>query len=284
MIFCSDLGEAYLKIIGVTTEDDGIYTCIAANDMGSISTSASLRVLGPGSDGIMVTWKDNFDSLYSEVAELGRGRFSVIKRYDQKGTKREVAAKFVNKKLMKRDQVTRELGIMQNLQHPQLVGLLDTFETSTSYILVLEMANQGRLLDYIVQWGNLTEGKIKLYLREILEAVHYLHNCRIVHLDLKPENILVDKSLAKATIRLADFGDAVQLNTTGLNGSCAGASGIYTIVTTRTGRRRPAPSGKRITRIAKSGRGQKTPWPRTCCVTVSEHGLPRRKNMRQSGK
>ncbi|XP_042317673.1 triple functional domain protein isoform X3 [Sceloporus undulatus] len=210
----SDLGEASLKIIGVTTEDDGIYTCVAANDMGSVSSSASLRVLGPGSDGIIVTWKDNFDSLYCEVAELGRGRFSVIKRCDQKGTKREVAAKFVNKKLMKRDQVTHELGIMQNLQHPQLVGLLDTFETSTSYILVLEMANQGRLLDYIVQWGNLTEGKIKLYLGEILEAVQYLHNCRIVHLDLKPENILVDKSLAKATIRLADFGDAVQLNTT----------------------------------------------------------------------
>lgn len=46
MIFCSDLGEAHLKIIGVTTEDDGVYTCIAANDMGSISTKASLRVLG----------------------------------------------------------------------------------------------------------------------------------------------------------------------------------------------------------------------------------------------
>ncbi|XP_048363557.1 triple functional domain protein isoform X4 [Sphaerodactylus townsendi] len=210
----SDVGEASLKILGVTTEDDGIYTCVAANDMGSVSSSASLRVLGPGSDGIMVTWKDNFDSLYSEVAELGRGRFSVIKRCDQKGTKHEVAAKFVNKKLMKRDQVTHELGIMQNLQHPQLVGLLDTFETSSSYILVLEIANQGRLLDYIVQWGNLTEGKIKLYLGEILEAMQYLHNCRIAHLDLKPENILVDKSLAKATIRLADFGDAVQLNTT----------------------------------------------------------------------
>lgn len=40
---------------------------------------------------------------------------------------------------MKRDQVTHELGVMQNLQHPQLIGLLDTFETSTNYILVLEM-------------------------------------------------------------------------------------------------------------------------------------------------
>ncbi|KFQ41084.1 Triple functional domain protein [Mesitornis unicolor] len=139
IVFPSDLGEASLKIIGVTAEDDGIYTCIAANDMGSVSSSTSLRVLGPGSDGIMVIWKDNFDSLYSEVAELGRGRFSVVKKCDQKGTKRVVATKFVNKKLMKRDQVTHELGVMQNLQHPQLVGLLDTFETSTNYILVLEM-------------------------------------------------------------------------------------------------------------------------------------------------
>ncbi|KAF6127930.1 trio Rho guanine nucleotide exchange factor [Phyllostomus discolor] len=210
----SDLGEAALKIVGVTTEDDGIYTCIAVNDMGSASCSASLRVLGPGSDGIMVTWKDNFDSFYSEVAELGRGRFSVVKKCDQKGTKRAVATKFVNKKLMKRDQVTHELGVLQNVQHPLLVGLLDTFETPTSYVLVLEMADQGRLLDCVVRWGNLTEGKIRAYLGEVLEAVRYLHNCRIAHLDLKPENILVDQSSAKPTIKLADFGDAVQLNTT----------------------------------------------------------------------
>nr|XP_020733670.1 triple functional domain protein [Odocoileus virginianus texanus] len=211
---CSDLGEAALKIVGVTTEDDGIYTCIAVNDMGSASSSASLRVLGPGSDGIVVTWKDNFDCFYSEVAELGRGRFSVVKKCDQKGTKRAVATKFVNKKLMKRDQVTHELGILQNLQHPLLVGLLDTFETPTSYVLVLEMADQGRLLDCVVRWGNLTEGKIRAYLGEVLEAVRYLHNCRIAHLDLKPENILVDQSSAKPTIKLTDFGDAVQLNTT----------------------------------------------------------------------
>lgn len=125
-----------------------------------------------------------------------------------------MATKFVNKKLMKRDQVTHELGILQNLQHPLLVGLLDTFETPTSYVLVLEMADQGRLLDCVVRWGNLTEGKIRAYLGEVLEAVRYLHNCRIAHLDLKPENILVAQSLAKPTIKLADFGDAVQLDTT----------------------------------------------------------------------
>lgn len=46
-------------------------------------------------------------------------------------------------------------------------------------------ADQGRLLDYIVSWGNLTEEKVSLYLRDILEALHYLHTCRIAHLDLK---------------------------------------------------------------------------------------------------
>ncbi|KAM4706382.1 triple functional domain protein [Rhinophrynus dorsalis] len=210
----SELGEATLKIVGVTTEDDGVYTCIAANDMGTVSSSSSLRVLGPGSDGLRVIWKDNFDVAYSEVAELGRGRFSVVKKCEQRVTRRIVATKFVKKKLMKRDQVTNELGILQSLQHPQLISLLDTFETANSYILVLEIADQGRLLDYVVRWGNLTEEKITLYLRELLEALQYLHNCRIAHLDLKPENILVDQSVTKPTIKLSDFGDAVQLNTT----------------------------------------------------------------------
>ncbi|XP_066546525.1 triple functional domain protein isoform X7 [Amia ocellicauda] len=210
----SDSGEATLRIVGASAEDDGTYTCVAVNDVGTVSSSASLRVLGPSNDGLRVIWKDNFDSVYSEVAELGRGRFSVVKRCDQRGSKRTVAAKFVNKKLMKRDQVTHELSVLQHLQHPHLIALLDTFETSTSYILVLEMADQGRLLDYIVSWGNLTEEKVTMYLREILEALHYLHNCRIAHLDLKPENVLVDQTSAQPTVRLTDFGDAVQMNST----------------------------------------------------------------------
>ncbi|XP_061111620.1 triple functional domain protein isoform X1 [Conger conger] len=208
----SDTGEATLRVVGTSAEDDGMYTCVATNEVGTVSSSACLRVLGTSSDGLKVTWKDNFDSFYTEVSELGRGRFSVVKRCEQRGTKRTVAAKLVNKKLMKRDQVTQELSILQRLQHPHLLGLLDTFETAASYVLILEMADQGRLLDYIVSWGNLTEEKVAIYLREILEALQYLHNCRIAHLDLKPENLLVDQSSAQPAVKLADFGEAVQLN------------------------------------------------------------------------
>lgn len=51
--------------------------------------------------------------------------------------------------------------------------------------MVFSRADQGRFLDYVVSWGNLTEEKVALYLREILEALHYLHGWRIAHLDLK---------------------------------------------------------------------------------------------------
>uniref|UniRef100_A0A3Q0R0B5 Protein kinase domain-containing protein n=1 Tax=Amphilophus citrinellus TaxID=61819 RepID=A0A3Q0R0B5_AMPCI len=126
--------------------------------------------------------------------------------------KHTIAAKHVNKKLLRREQVLQEIRLLQNLDHPNLVKLLDTYETPNSYVLVLEMADQGRFLDYIVSWGNLTEEKVALYLRDILEALHYLHSWRIAHLDLKPENIVVEHASSQPVIKLTDFGDAVQLN------------------------------------------------------------------------
>lgn len=94
----SDTGEATLRIISVASEDDGVYTCVATNELGSTTSSASLRVLGKrtvlphtsrprqsgqeltvsrsaaamSTDGVQVSWKDNFEYHYTEVAELGR--------------------------------------------------------------------------------------------------------------------------------------------------------------------------------------------------------------------
>ncbi|TSL82500.1 Triple functional domain protein [Bagarius yarrelli] len=201
----SETGEVTLRVSPVTIEDGGTYTCTAINDVGTVTSAACTY-----SDGII--WKDNFESLYTEVMELGRGRFSVAKWCEQQGSRRSVVAKLVNKKLMRREQVMRELNVLRCLQHPNIVGLLDTFETNTNYVLVLEMADQGRLLDYIVSWGNLTEDKVALYLRDILEALHYLHTCRIAHLDLKPENVVVEQASAHFNVKLTDFGDAMLLS------------------------------------------------------------------------
>uniref|UniRef100_A0A8C2XPW3 non-specific serine/threonine protein kinase n=1 Tax=Cyclopterus lumpus TaxID=8103 RepID=A0A8C2XPW3_CYCLU len=217
----SETGEATLRILGVSVEDSGVYTCVATNVAGSVTSSASLRVSGESlptvfsgspDDGSEVLWKSSFESHYTEITELGRGRFSVTKRCDQRGSKRTVAAKHINKKLLLREQVLQEVRLLQALEHPNLVKLLDTYETANSYVLVQEMADQGRFLDYVVSWGNLTEEKVALYLRDILEALHYLHSWRIAHLDLKPENIVVEHASSQPVIKLTDFGDATQLN------------------------------------------------------------------------
>uniref|UniRef100_A0A3Q2Y9J6 Protein kinase domain-containing protein n=1 Tax=Hippocampus comes TaxID=109280 RepID=A0A3Q2Y9J6_HIPCM len=104
------------------------------------------------------------------------------------------------------------INLLHRLQHPNIVNLVDTYETPSSYVLVLEMADQGRLLDYIVSWGNLTEEKVACYLRDLLDALHYLHNSRIAHLDVKPENLLVVHGPSgQPLVKLTDLGDAVQL-------------------------------------------------------------------------
>ncbi|CAG12928.1 unnamed protein product [Tetraodon nigroviridis] len=162
-----------------------------------------------------ITWRGPDNSARSNNGRYStayRGRFSVTKRCDQRGSKRTVAAKYVNKKLLRREQVLQEIRLLQTLDHPNLVKLLDTYEMANSYVLVLEMADQGRFLDYVVSWGNLTEEKVALYLREILEALQYLHGWRVAHLDLKPENIVVEHASSQPVIKLTDFGDAVHLS------------------------------------------------------------------------
>nr|XP_015214258.1 PREDICTED: kalirin isoform X4 [Lepisosteus oculatus] len=162
-------------------------------------------------DGTDIHWKDNFESAYTELSEIGRGRFSVVKKCVHKATKREVAVKFVSKKMKKKDQVAHEADILRHLQHPQLLTLCDTYESVGSFMLVLQLLADGRLLDYLVSHDELMEEKVAFYVRDTLEAVQYLHSCRVAHLDLKPENLLVDLHIPVPRVNIIDFGEAIQI-------------------------------------------------------------------------
>uniref|UniRef100_A0A8C2Z2B3 Kalirin RhoGEF kinase a n=1 Tax=Cyclopterus lumpus TaxID=8103 RepID=A0A8C2Z2B3_CYCLU len=303
-----DTGDILLKICNLMPQDTGIYTCVAVNDHGSASSSASIKVqgipaspgrpvaqeasstavmihwsppassahcavssytveyrqedsllwqqvassreecvqvdalipgghyqfrvrasnrwgVGPpsepsnmitlpnsGYDGTGIQWKENFESTFSEICEIGRGRFSVVRKCLNKSTKKEVAVKFVSKKMQKKEQVAHEADVLQHVQHHQLVALLDTYESPTSLMLILEQLEDGRLLDYLVAHDELMEEKVAFFIRETLEALQHLHTCRVVHLDLKPENIMVDLHSPTPGIKLIDLGDAVQLS------------------------------------------------------------------------
>ncbi|KAM4626279.1 kalirin isoform 4-T4 [Discoglossus pictus] len=306
----SESGDITLKICNVMPQDSGIYTCVATNEIGVTSTSATIKVQGvPGapsqpiaqersrssvilrwlppsstgnctitaytveykeegsqvwqqsvactldtylvledlchgcqyqfrvsasnpwgisqpsdpsdpvrlpdtdtsSDGITISWKENFDQVYMELHELGRGRFSIVKKCVQKSTKKDVAVKFINKKLKKREQAAHEATLLQHLQHPQYITIHDTYESPSAYILILDLMDDGRLLDYLMNHDELMEEKVAFYMRDIMEALQYLHSCRVAHLDIKPENLLIDLRIPIPRVKIIDLEDAVQI-------------------------------------------------------------------------
>ncbi|XP_072541978.1 kalirin isoform X5 [Salminus brasiliensis] len=163
-------------------------------------------------DGTGIQWKDNFESVFIEIGEIGRGRFSVVRKCLHKASKKEVAVKYVNKKMQKKEQVAHEADILKHVQHPQLVVLTDTYESPTAYILVLELLEGGRLLDYLVAHDELMEEKVAFFIKDTLEALQHLHTCKVAHLDVKPENLMVDRRMPVPCVKLIDFGDAVQIS------------------------------------------------------------------------
>uniref|UniRef100_A0A674C7L5 non-specific serine/threonine protein kinase n=1 Tax=Salmo trutta TaxID=8032 RepID=A0A674C7L5_SALTR len=207
-----DTGDILLKICNLMPQDTGIYTCVAVNDHGTASSSASIKVQASTYDGMSIQWKDNFESSFTEICEIGRGRFSVVRKCLNKASKKEVAVKYITKKMQKKEQVDHEADILSHVQHPQLVALTDTYESPTSLMLVFELLEGGRLLDYLVAHDELMEEKVAFFVKDTLEALQHLHTCRVAHLDLKPENLLVDLHVPVPSIKLIDFGDAVQVS------------------------------------------------------------------------
>uniref|UniRef100_A0A8C6YE11 Kalirin n=1 Tax=Naja naja TaxID=35670 RepID=A0A8C6YE11_NAJNA len=208
--------DTYLVIEDLTPGCQYQFRVSASNPWGiSLPSEASEFVKLPeydsAADGATITWKENFDFAYTELNEIGRGRFAVVKKCIHKATRKDVAVKFVNKKMKKKEQAAHEAAMLQHLQHPQYITIHDTYESPSSYILVLELMDDGRLLDYLMNHDELMEEKIAFYIRDTMEALQYLHNCRVAHLDIKPENLLIDLRIPVPRVKLIDLEDAVQI-------------------------------------------------------------------------
>jgi serine/threonine protein kinase len=80
---------------------------------------------------------------------------------------------------------------MKKLKHPNVLPLLDVFESRTEILLVLELVTGGELFDRIVDRGNYSEADAATIVRQLLGAVDYLHEHDIVHRDLKVLRLFV---------------------------------------------------------------------------------------------
>ncbi|XP_074533830.1 death-associated protein kinase 3 isoform X1 [Halichoeres trimaculatus] len=169
--------------------------------------------------GMAVFKQQNVEDFYEMGEPLGSGQFAIVRRCTEKSTGIQYAAKFIKKRQsrvsrrgVKKEEIEREVNILQQLQHPNIITLHDVFENRTDVVLILELVSGGELFDFLAQKESLSEEEATQFIKQILDGVQYLHSKRIIHFDLKPENImLLDRNNPLPRIKLIDFGLAHQI-------------------------------------------------------------------------
>jgi len=104
--------------------------------------------------------------------------------------------------------IYEEINILQVLgNHPNIIQLVDMDESQRNKIrLVLELCEGGELYDRIQQKQFYPEIEAKVLVKNLLEAVAFIHNKGIMHRDLKPENILLASKVSDTEIKISDLG------------------------------------------------------------------------------
>uniref|UniRef100_A0A8B9J0U5 Death associated protein kinase 1 n=1 Tax=Amazona collaria TaxID=241587 RepID=A0A8B9J0U5_9PSIT len=120
------------------------------------------------------------------------GQFAVVKKCREKSTGHQFAAKFIKKRRTKssrrgvsREDIEREVCILKEIRHPNVITLHDVYENKTDVILILELVAGGELFDFLAEKESLTEEEATEFLKQILNGVQYLHSLQIAHFDLK---------------------------------------------------------------------------------------------------
>ncbi|KPP65075.1 serine/threonine-protein kinase ULK2-like, partial [Scleropages formosus] len=152
------------------------------------------------------------DFEYNKKDLVGHGAYAVVfKGRHKKKTSWEVAIKSICKKNLSKSHflLGKEIKILKELYHENIVALYDFRETSSSVFLVMEYCNGAN--------GPLREDVLRGLLKQIAAAMQVLHSKGIVHRDIKPQNILLSHKISRRSspggicVKIGDFGFARHL-------------------------------------------------------------------------
>lgn len=105
-------------------------------------------------------------------------------------------------------ELEEEVKLLQNLSHPNIVRYLGTAREDDALNIFLEFVPGGSIASLLGKFGSFPESVVRMYTRQLLQGLQYLHKNGIMHRDIKGANILVDN---KGCIKLADFGASKQV-------------------------------------------------------------------------
>ncbi|KAM3877795.1 calcium/calmodulin-dependent protein kinase type 1D-like [Diretmus argenteus] len=158
---------------------------------------------------ISCSWKksiSNIKDIFEFKGKMGSGSFSEVFMVREKKTGNLYALKCLKKKHLANSNLENEINVLRRIKHENVIGLEDFYESRTQYYLVMQLVSGGELFDRILDRGVFTEKDASNVIRQVLQAVSYLHQNNIVHRDLKPENLLYYNTDENSKIMISDFG------------------------------------------------------------------------------
>lgn len=138
--------------------------------------------------------------------EVGSGMSGSVWLCKQRKTGKECVIKELPFSKEDFDQMQNEVNLYMKLDHPNISRLLEVIVTGDSVCLVMEYCSGGELFDRLCEAKSYCEAVCKKIVKQMLNAVHYLHTHGVVHRDLKLENWLFATKDKDAPLRLIDFG------------------------------------------------------------------------------
>jgi calcium-dependent protein kinase len=159
--------------------------------------------------------KDDLSQIYQRGKKLGDGAFGVVYSAVHKVSGDIRAIKSIAKGKLTKNQtesILNEIRILQSLDHPNILKIVEVVEDDTNFHLVSELCTGGELFDRIIEQHSFSEEIAATYMGQLLSAVAYCHGHNIVHRDLKPENLLLENSSPNALLKVIDFGTSCKLN------------------------------------------------------------------------
>jgi len=143
---------------------------------------------------------------YQRVRDLGSGTYGTVWKCIRKSDQAFVAVKHM--KFDSSDEgvpstALREITILKELSHPNIVGLLKVHYEKEKLFLVLEYCSKDLKKLYSMKRKPFPPSLVKSFAYQLLRGIDFCHCNRILHRDLKPQNILVNED---GTLKLADFG------------------------------------------------------------------------------
>ncbi|GIL61427.1 hypothetical protein Vafri_15876 [Volvox africanus] len=149
--------------------------------------------------------------------QIGQGAFGTVYLALVHATGQEIAVKQVS---LPRDAANNgrvfghirslevEVNLLRRLRHDNIVRYLGTERTDDCLNIFLEYVPGGPISNKLAQFGPLREETIRVYTKQILRGLEYLHQQKVMHRDIKGANILVDTN---GVVKLADFGASRQI-------------------------------------------------------------------------